>query len=91
MIAVDIGPHPDYPDAYAVFKGPPSMGDDCGDLAVRLCLVEGENGPYQALVSEWRPSQHELDLINKGEPIRLSVMGNSLPPLALWVRGQSEI
>lgn len=57
---------------------------------VRNILPSGEE-IYPAYMSEWRPTQEEIDRIMKGEPIRMLISGNSLPPVSLWVREQDEV
>lgn len=107
MIPTDIGPHPEGPDGhYIVLRGPESMGDDCGDLSVRLNIAtelpidppsvrrtisEGDNGPYLGFCSEWRPSDRELALLNMGQPIRTNFLGDGLPPASVWVREVDEL
>ena len=57
---------------------------------VRSDLPSGES-IYPAFLSEWRPTEDELHRLNKGEPIRMLVSGNGLPPVAMWVREESEV
>lgn len=57
---------------------------------VRQDLPSGKD-IYPCYMSQWRPTPEELALLNKGEPIRLLISGTSLPPVAMWVRGESEI
>lgn len=57
---------------------------------VRNPLPSGEV-VYPAFMSEWHPSEEELARINTGEPVRMLISGNSLPPVALWVRGEGEV
>lgn len=70
-----------------------ATGDMFYEPAARIVNNQLASGAsvYPAYMSEWRPSAEELELLNKGEPIRMLVSGNVLPPVALWVRGQSEI
>jgi len=107
MIPSDIGPHPEGPDGhYIVMRGPTSMGDDCGDLSVRLNLVtelpadplsvrrtisEGDNGPCLGFCAEWLPTERELALLNAGHPIRVNILGEGLPPSSVWVREVGEL
>lgn len=57
---------------------------------VRSDLPSGES-IYPAFMSEWVPTPDELDRLNMGEPVRLLVSGNNLPPMAVWVRGDTEV
>lgn len=70
-----------------------ATGDLLVEPAVRLVKYSLSNGEdvYPTYMSEWRPTPEELDRLNKGEPIRMLISGNSLPPVALWVREQDEI
>jgi hypothetical protein len=106
MIPHDIGPDPTAgPGHYRVFKGPPSMADDCGDITCRINKVEavyddppsarftahyGENGPYLGFCVEWVPTDRERDLIAAGQPIRLNMVGG-LTPHMLWAREVDEV
>lgn len=106
MIPSDIGPHPDGPDGhYHVFKGPPSMDSDCGDLAIRLNMTpmpadppsarhtytEGEHDVYLGFCAEWMPTDRERELIAAGQPIRVNILGSGLPPSMVWVKEFDEI
>lgn len=68
-------------------------GDILFEPATRIVRSELPSGEeiYPAYLSEWSPSQDELDRLNMGEPVRLLVSGTGLPPVALWVRGEDEI
>lgn len=56
---------------------------------VRSDLPSGEQ-VYPAYMSEWVFSPEEKLLIAAGKPLRILISGNSLPPLAAWVRGLDE-
>jgi hypothetical protein len=70
-----------------------ATGDILFEPAVRIVRSQLSSGEevYPAFMSEWRPTEEELHLLNKGEPVRMLVSGNNLPPIALWVRDDSEI
>ena len=66
--------------------GKPKDWDDaklgpCGSLPIRDEKFNGES----AMVSVWKPSRHELDLLNKGALVQLHVIGYVHPPVALNV------
>jgi hypothetical protein len=68
-------------------------GDVLYEPAVRVVrspLPSGED-VYPAFLSEWRPTEEELHRLNKGEPLRLLVSGNGIPPVAMWVREEDEV
>lgn len=49
-----------------------------------LLDVVGEDGtPY--MISAWRPTPEELERLNRGEYVQLSVMGNVPPPVKVEV------
>jgi hypothetical protein len=48
-----------------------------GDLPVQV----GDNG----FVSYWRPNRFEIDAIMRGAPVRLYVLSNEHPPVAIEV------
>lgn len=70
-----------------------ATGDLLHEPAARVVRDDLPSGEtlYPCFMSEWSPTQDELDRLNMGEPVRLLVCGNSLPPMSVWVRGQSEI
>lgn len=70
-----------------------TTGDILFEPAVRIVRSDLPSGEtiYPAFMSEWSPTPDELDRLNMGEPIRLLVSGNGLPPMALWVRGEDEV
>lgn len=63
------------------FKAPADM-PDCQDLPVRL---ERSNGEMLHTSSAWYPTPDELALLNAGEPVVLTIWGNGMPPVLLWV------
>lgn len=70
-----------------------ATGDLLFEPAVRVVRNDLPSGEfiYPAFMSEWRPTEEELARLNKGEPVRMLISGNGLPPVALWVREESEI
>lgn len=102
----DIGPHPDAPDYYIPMGKPKSMTDnDCQTLMVRLVGATGDMVKEQPIrivsvpletdvmpgfLSEWVPSPEDLAALNAGAPLRMLVVGQTLPPTNLWVRGSDE-
>jgi hypothetical protein len=70
-----------------------TTGDILFEPAVRIVRSDLPSGEslYPAFMSEWVPSIEELALLNAGQPIRMLVSGNGLPPVALWVRSGDEV
>jgi hypothetical protein len=56
----------------------------------RSQLPSGEE-VFPVYVSEWVPTPDDLELLKAGQPIRLMISGTSLPPVAMWVRGEAEV
>jgi len=48
-----------------------------------LHITDGQNPP--TMLSFWQPNKEELELLNAGHGIILSIMGNSHPPVMLEV------
>ena len=74
-----------HPTNNDVLRAPAGMTpDECTALAItRVVYSDGQRG----ILSYWRPSAHELELLNKGHPVRLCVMGSGHPPVSLGVSG----
>lgn len=103
----DIGPHPDAPDYYIAMGKPKDMTDgDCQTLMVRLVGLTGdmvketairivavplETDVVPGFMSEWYPDADDLARLNAGIPLRMLVVGTTLPPTNLWVRGDAEV
>ena len=70
-----------------------ATGDIFSEPAARIVTSQLPTGAevYPAYLSEWMPSKEELALLVAGEPVRLLISGNSLPPCSLWVRTGSEV
>lgn len=68
-------------------------GDILFEPAVRIVRSQLPSGEeiYPAFMSEWVPTQEERELLISGQPIRMLVSGNGLPPVALWVRAEDEL
>lgn len=70
-----------------------ATGDMLSEPAQRLVRQDYEDAPsiYPCFMSEWVPTPDELERLNAGQPVRMLLVGNSLPPASLWVRGTDEI
>lgn len=78
-------PH-QHPSNNDVLAAPPgATPEECRALPVtRVVYVDAR---VQGVVSYWRPTAEELQLLNQGRAVRLSVLGRTHPPLALGVDG----
>lgn len=74
--------HPSNNDVLAAPPGVPI--DECRPLYITR--VRFTNGT-PAVWSYWQPSQAERALIAAGAPVRLSILGNTHPPLHISVDG----
>lgn len=74
-------------EANFTFGKPPSMSDEqCASLHVfRGSAPIDEQGTLMPVViSKWQPSREDIDAINNGEPIWLSITGTGMPPVSLF-------
>ena len=62
-----------------VLLAPEGQEDQCYDLAIRRCAVNGSH----AVVSAWKPSPEELAALNEGGSVFLLCMGQTHPPILL--------
>lgn len=53
----------------------------CGALPITRTVVDG----VAVVISYWKPTAEELALLNAGAPVALSIVGTSMPPVALDV------
>ena len=70
-----------------------ATGDVFEEPAARIVTSQLPSGEqvYPAYLSEWMPTEQERALILAGEPVRLLISGNSLPPCSMWVRQGDEV
>lgn len=55
------------------------------DMPAELTLADGSVKVANAMVTAWLPTQAELDQLNAGHPILLSILGDRWPPANIWV------
>lgn len=72
-----------------VLRAPPGVPhEECFALPItRLQYADGE----RAVASYWMPTPTELALLNAGRAVRLSVMGDTHPPLYIGVDGDGTL
>ena len=72
-----------FPEANVIFEKPTTM-DDSECLPISVYAGHDENGnPY--INTLWQPSKEDIDAINAGRPIVVTVLGNTLPPMSLFI------
>lgn len=68
-------------DSNFTYTAPPGM-DNCADLHVKVEAIDN----CRVMTSAWFPTPEELERLNKGEPVLLSVWGFQHPPVGLGVQ-----
>lgn len=72
----------DFEGANAIYGKPKSMTDEeC--LPVSAYQHLDESGEVINIVTMWKPNKEDIEAINAGRPIIVSVVGSALPPMAL--------
>lgn len=76
-----------FPEANMIFNKPESMTDEeCGSLSA----YRGEDQNGNKFVNTlWMPSKEDIEAIQSGRPIILSVYGGGLPPICLFTCDES--
>jgi len=81
MIAEDWMLHPSsFDGATAVFGPPTGMTED---EVFSLCAARLKWGDDRAILTCWKPTRDQLDAISQSGRVWLTVMGQSMPPVAL--------
>lgn len=57
------------------------------DMPATLHKADGDV-TVNAMVTAWKPTAEELERLNAGEPVLLSILGNVWPPANIWVAGE---
>lgn len=79
-----------HPSNNAVLGAPPGATiDECRALPITRILYQPGNSA--AVVSYWQPTAEQLELLNAGKPVWLSVMGTTHPPVAIGVDGDGRL
>lgn len=72
----------DFKEANLTFGKPADMTDEqCSSLRV---WVGNNPDQFPVIISKWQPSKEDIETINKGEGIYLTVTGSSMPPVSLF-------
>lgn len=70
-----------FPEANATFAPPPDL-DESQCMTIHAYVGETQGGTVDGanmVVTAWKPSEHELEMLNAGAPVYLTVLGG-LPP-----------
>jgi hypothetical protein len=87
MIPLSIADDPQQPDASVIMRAPPGTESWCGDLKIRIAVKSGQVG----FMAEWYPTPEELERLKDGAAVRTFIVGRSLPPQSVWVKGVDEV
>lgn len=72
----------DFENANFTFTKPESMTEEqCSDL--RVFRGQWADGT-PCIISKWQPSKEDIEAINRGEGIYLSITGSGMPPVAIF-------
>lgn len=69
------------------FGKPASMTDEqCASLHVWKgeCPVDGNGTMMPVIISKWQPSKEDIEEINNGGAVYLSITGHGMPPVSLF-------
>lgn len=71
----------DFPGKNFTFTKPTDMTDEqCSSLPVyKGNTIDG----MPVIISAWKPNYEDIQAINRGEPIYLTIIGHGMPPVSL--------
>lgn len=76
-----------FDQANFTFGKPASMTDEqCASLHVwrGQCPIDEAGTLTPVIISKWQPSKEDIEAINKGGAIYLSITGSGMPPVSLF-------
>lgn len=79
--------HPSNNDVLGAPKG--ATPDQCSALPITRIRYQPSGVP--AIVSYWQPTAEQLQLLNQGKPIWLSLWGSTMPPASIGVDGDGRL
>lgn len=82
-----------FDQANFTFGKPPDMTDEqCSSLHVYKgeCPVNEQGTMMPVIISKWQPSKEDIEAINKGAAIFLSITGQGMPPVSLFTENPFE-
>lgn len=78
----------DFPESNITFNKPTTM-DDAECLPISAYLGVDDRG-FKYINTIWQPSYEDIEAINAGRAIVVSVIGNVLPPLSLFTCDEND-
>ncbi|HXS55739.1 MAG TPA: hypothetical protein VN726_06420 [Hanamia sp.] len=72
----------DFKEANFTFTKPQSMTDEQCD-SLRVFKGKYPDG-VPCIISKWQPNKEDIEAINNGEAIYLSIVGEGMPPVILF-------
>lgn len=78
----------DFPEANVHFSKPLTMADE---ECLPVSAYHGVNeGGHDFINTLWMPSKEDIDAINAGRPIVVTILGSNLPPLSLFTCDEKD-
>jgi len=72
----------DFKEANFTFAKPEGWTDEqCSDLRV---WKGNDTEGMPLIISAWKPSKEDLEALNNGQPLFLSVYGSGMPPVSIF-------
>lgn len=70
-----------------------ASSDECRGLCITRVMYSGPRPDtvQPGVVSFWKPTPRQLELLAAGAPVWVSVMGMTHPPMALGVEGDERL
>jgi hypothetical protein len=70
-----------FPESNREFSKPSDMTDEqCSSISAYV----GESNGFPYINTVWMPNKEDIDAINAGRPIILSITSNGMPPVSLF-------
>ena len=77
----------DFPGRNWIFEKPDDWKDeDC--MSIPAWVGENRLGPL--IMVAWKPSKEDIDAINRGEPIYMTLQSNVMVPVALYTMDENN-
>ncbi len=76
-----------FPESNFTYTKPEGWTDEqCSDLHVWTgpVPIDGAGNKVNTIISKWQPSKEDIEAINNGGAIYLSITGNGMPPVCVF-------